>query len=228
MRRINILVEGQTEETFVKRLLAPNFWNHEVFFSPRMPPTSASGVGGGRSFERWLRVASHWLLRDTTAYLTCMFDVYGLPRDFPGLEASTRISNALDRAEFLENQFRDSMKHRVGEDAVRRFIPYLQLHEFEALVFCGLSELEQLEPTWRGRATACAAEVVGFESPEHINNSRQTAPSKRLARHFCGPAYRKTLHGILALDAIGLDVVRHRCHRLNGWLGRIAGLHNLN
>ena len=223
MIRLNILVEGRTEETFVRDVLSPALFSAGIIATPRMPPTSKSGRGGGSSFLPWRRTALHWLLQDQTAYLTTMFDVYGLPSDFPNLQDSKKIGDICQRADFLEISFRDAIS-TDAPNAQRRFVPYLQMHEFEGLLFTDLSEVEALEPDWLGRATKCAAEAAHFATPEHVNDSILTAPSKRLAKHFSIPHYRKPLHGVLAAQAIGLARIRSKCKRFDAWLNHLLEL----
>lgn len=152
-----------------------------------------------------------------------MFDVYGLPPDFPDLGASHGLSDIYKRAQFLEDRFGASLAAQAP-GAGTRFVPYLQMHEFEALVFSDLLELEALEREWSGYARGCMAEVAKFATPEHINDAVATAPSKRLQKHFVCPMYRKALHGVMAIEAMGLARVRSRCVRFNNWLDRLVAL----
>lgn len=223
MIRLNILVEGRTEEAFVRDVLSPALFSAGIISIPRMPPTSKFGRGGGSSFLPWRRTALHWLLQDQTAYLTTMFDVYGLPSDFPLLQDSMKISDIYQRADFLEARFRDTIA-TDAPNAQRRFIPYLQMHEFEGLLFTDLTEVEALEPDWSGRATKCASEAAHFVTPEHVNDSIHTAPSMRLAKHFTLPRYRKPLHGVLAAQAIGVSRIRLQCKRFDTWLSHLIEL----
>lgn len=217
MIRLNILVEGRTEETFVRDVLSPTLFSAGIVVTPRMPPTSKTERGGGSSFLPWRRTALHWLLQDKTAYLTTMFDVYGLPSDFPQLQDSRTINDIYQRAGFLETCFRDAIA-ADAPNAQRRFVPYLQMHEFEGLLFTDLMELESLEPDWSGCAPRCAADAAHFATPEHVNDSVHTSPSKRLAKYFARPQYRKSLHGVLAAQAIGLSRIRAQCKRFDAWL----------
>lgn len=104
----------------------------------------------------------------------------------------------------------------------RRLIPYLQRHEFEALVLAGLSELEKLldaEEDLRGVAEL-RTQLAGA-APEDVNDGRETAPSKRLLRLI--PSYRKTVHGPLVVEATGLAVLRARCPQFDAWVTQLEG-----
>lgn len=62
-----------------------------------------------------------------------------------------------------------------------------------------------------------------FPDSEQINDDPTTAPSKRLATVF-GGTYRKTEHGPLIAEDIGLDVIRRHCPRFNAWVTRLENL----
>ena len=102
-----------------------------------------------------------------------------------------------------------------------RFLPFVMMHEFEALLFsdcgafCRSVDRVELEPQ-------LAKIRAGFASPEQINDSPQTAPSKRIEALM--PRYRKPLDGVNAARAIGLDRMRAECPHFNDWLERLVAL----
>jgi hypothetical protein len=101
-------------------------------------------------------------------------------------------------------------------------VPYIQRHEFEALVLAGLNQLRAiLDPQDFTRLEALRLEVGGA-SPEDVDDGPQTAPSKRLLRHI--PSYQKTVHGPLVVDRVGLAGLRAACPRLDGWIRRLEQL----
>ena len=63
--------------------------------------------------------------------VTTLFDVYGLPSDFPGTTQWTHAADPVPQVAELE----DSLSMAVAQT---NFTPYLQLHEFEALLFSNL------------------------------------------------------------------------------------------
>ena len=104
---------------------------------------------------------------------------------------------------------------------MRRFIPYVQMYEFEALLFSDPTKMAQGMD--RPNLTNSFADIAqGFATPEAINNSPQTAPSKRIERLV--PGYEKPLMGALAAIEIGLVKMREQCHLFNGWLNQIEAL----
>jgi hypothetical protein len=211
VRRLFVVVEGETEELFVKRLLQPHLWTFDVHPEP-------INVAGGRSWGRWNHVLLTLLKSQPgDARFTTLFDLYALPRDFPGLEQAKAERDTSKRAAWLEER----MKLALGNDL--RLIPYLQCHEMEALLYVDLGVLSELldAPDDReglGRLRVATAALA----PEDINDDVRTAPSRRLLAHI--PSYRKTLHGPLVLEAIGLERLAEKCPRFGGWLRRLEAL----
>ena len=165
MVRINFVVEGQTEETFVRDVLVPYFGERGVSCVASCVSTGKKrGIvykGGMTSFEKAEQDIIRWMKQDTNAFCTTMFDLYGLPNNFPGFEKSIEMS-AYDRVVFLEKELADKIKRP-------KFIPYIQLHEFEALLF---SDPEVVGTILRGSDTV-ARKLKNicsqFKTPEEIN-----------------------------------------------------------
>lgn len=216
MIRINVFVEGQTEETFVRDVLAPHYAAQALFMTPILAQTSRGHKGGIVSYGKVHHQISRLCRHDATAYVTTMIDLYGLPKDFPGKgeEDFPRQGTCLEQASFLETRM-------AGSIAEPNFIPNLLVHEYEALLFCQPEKFGE----WIHESTdveALQAVADGFETPEYINDSPQTAPSKRIAA--IEPRYKKTLHGPLIADDIGLDLLREKCRHFNAWLNKIEVL----
>ena len=172
--------------------------------------TGRKGRGGG-TWSSWERDLRTLMGSDGGADVrfTTLFDLYGLPDDFPGVSLRPLTETAEDRALRLEGE----MSSALGD---RRLIPYLQLHEFEAYVFVDLAQLGLLlDPQDRPQVEALKKSVVGL-APEDINEGATTAPSKRLRTHL--PVYEKTVHGPLVTEAIGLARIRAACPRFDRWL----------
>lgn len=218
MNRVLVLVEGQTEEGFVKTLLSPHlnsFWvdlTPKIIYTKRLPDR-ANKKGGVATFgkiEKELRM----LLKDTDARLvTTMIDYYRLPHDFPKPEQSLHPS-CFERVAQLERAFSD----RIGHP---RFLPYLSLHEFEALLFSSPQLIAQQFPN-KDESRHFIAIRQEFASPEEIDEGDETAPSKRILRVY--PAYRKRLHGLLIAQSVGLAGMRQECSHFNEWLTKLESL----
>jgi hypothetical protein len=144
-----------------------------------------------------------------------MVDFFGLPRDFPGREATRGMADPLDRVRALENSFAADI-----EDP--RFIPYIQLHEFEALLFSSPDSFAVRFPERAAPIQELHAIRAAFPSPEHIDDGLETAPSKQILAVF--PDYDKVAVGPVVINHIGLDKVRRECRHFNDWVSRLEEL----
>jgi hypothetical protein len=220
MIRMHVICEGQTEEMFVNELLAPVFLPKGVQLVPALVGKPGH-KGGNFKFERLQADVKNRLLGDRTAYCTTFFDYYGLPQSFPGKQAQAAQADIQDKAYAVQDAMVDELTRLIGQDPMRRFIPFIQMYEFEALLFSDPNAFAN------GIDRAALSRPLGaisaqFESPEHINNSPLTAPSKRIEALMAD--YQKPLMGTLAALEVGLDVMREKCVLFNGWLTRIESL----
>lgn len=126
-----------------------------------------------------------------------------------------------EKAKHIQDAFTQELTNKLGEHAMQRFIPYIQMYEFEALLFSHPQKMAQgME---RHELTDSFANILReFTSPEHINNSPQTAPSKRIENLING--YEKPLLGILAALEIGVATMREHCILFNEWLAKLESL----
>jgi len=220
--RLNIVVEGPTEETFVRDVLAPYWGSKGIFAIARSVETSRKRGrvfrGGVRNYEKMRQDVINWIKQQRDAYCTTMFDLYGLPSNFPGKNSIDPNLHSYERVSYLEDTFAAD----IGSD---RFIPYIQLHEFEALLFAGIDRMKIFYLDDKNRAIErliTAANSIG--SPELINEGNETAPSKRIIKEI--PEYKdnKVLIGPAVVKEIGLPILRERCAHFNEWLIRIENL----
>lgn len=218
MKRLLIYVEGQTEETFVRDVLAPHLWKLEIHPEPTLARTkrTKSGQtfkGGMTSYERAKRDILRLLNDSDAVAVTTMLDYYHLPGDFPG-KASLPAGSCFDRVRRLEESLRRDF-------ADPRFVPFLTLHEFEALLFSDAGQIESAFPDSpiKGRLLA---EGQMFATPEEINEGVATHPAARILKY--APGYRKPLHGPLIAKRIGLAIIRSTCQHFNEWLTNLENL----
>lgn len=212
MSRVLVFVEGQTEETFVRDLLVPYFSRLGIYLTPILAQTSPGHKGGIVSYGKVKHQLTRLCRQDQGAYVTTMMDYYGLPNDFPGLDG--RVADAHEQVMRLELALQQDI------DAPN-FIPNLMLHEFEALLFSAPEKIaEWLDD--QALLAPMAAIRGAFATPEHINNSPQTAPSKRILTLV--PNYKKTVDGPLIAEDIGLDAIRAQCPHFNNWIERLLAL----
>ena len=212
MSRVLVFVEGQTEETFVRDLLVPYFSRLGIYLTPILAQTSPGHKGGIVSYGKVKHQLTRLCRQDQGAYVTTMMDYYGLPNDFPGLDG--HVPDAHEQVMRLEQALQQDI------DAPN-FIPNLMLHEFEALLFSAPEKIaEWLDD--QALLAPMAAIRAAFATPEHINNSPQTAPSKRILTLV--PHYKKTVDGPLIAEDIGLDAIRAQCPHFNNWIERLLAL----
>lgn len=200
--RLNVVVEGQTEQRFIENVLADYLGYRQIVATARAVETSRGYKGGLTSYQKAKNDIQRWLKEDKNSdvYFATMFDLYGLPTDFPGYHEAQRYP-PYKRTEILEQKLSED----IGD---RRFIPYIQLHEFEALIF---SAPEMLTNEYLGYETQIQqlCQIVAAQNPELINDSPITAPSKRIQSVI--PEYRKAVGGINVASAIGVEKMRQRC-----------------
>ena len=102
----------------------------------------------------------------------------------------------------------------------RRFIPYVSMHEFEALLF---SDCQRFAESIKHPDAGSAMQKVldHFGNPEKIDDSPATAPSKRILALV--PTYDKEYMGVRAIREIGLENILSKCQNFACWLSRLEG-----
>ena len=224
MISVVIVGEGQTEETFVRDVLLPVFVPDDILLEARLIPTGPGGRGGALTFPRVLRYLRNTLRQRSDTYVTTLLDLYAVRSDFPGLAESRALADPLQRARLLEERFGHAISAEAGVRP-ERFVPNIQPYEFESLLFSDVEKLTQLETGWETFREVLQAARDSAPSPEHINDGPQTHPSARL--EILHPSFRKTLHGPLAAEHIGLAAIEQACAHFAAWLGRLRALQPL-
>ncbi|MDP2203751.1 MAG: DUF4276 family protein [Methylicorpusculum sp.] len=220
MIRVHVICEGQTEEMFINEVLSDWFNPRGIYLFPSLIGKPGH-KGGNFRYQRLLIDVRNRLLNDNTSYCTTFFDFYGLPTDFPGKQDAIALTNSVDKAECLLNALSEELQTELGSEALSRFIPYVQMYEFEGLLF---SDTQALATGLNKGNLADRFNTIRsqFDTPEDINNSKETAPSKRIVRHF--PEYDKPVHGSLAAMEIGLEIIRNECSMFDAWVKKIEEL----
>ncbi len=230
--RVNFIVEGQTEEIFIRDVLKELLASRCIYVNARRVETSRKKIngtnysngkqlkiyrGGIPKFEKVKRDIDRWLKEDSKAYLTTMFDFYALPRDFPKFEQAMHAKNPFDKVKILEDGFRTEINDP-------HFIPYIQLHEFEGLLFSNVEIIDEiLKPYHQGSQLNSLKEIrKEFNTPEEINDGVETAPSKRLINLY--KSYDKAVYGSRIAKRIGIDDMRCECKHFNEWLVNLISL----
>ena len=206
MIRLAISVEGETEEDFVKMILAPHLRGKGVEPIPILP----HGRGGNIRVDRIASAMAELIW--SFNYVTSLVDFYGFKdkdNDAP-CQLERRINNAVGQ------------RIQSSWDETRVFA-YVQLYEFEALLFSDVHSFSVVFDDLPDDVLAQLREVGRqFSSPEDINDSNTTAPSKRINQLV--PGYDKRRDGPDLAAEIGLSVIRSKCNRFNRWLTRMESL----
>lgn len=223
--RLLVHVEGQTEETFVNTVLAPHLLEAgylRVSATLIGSPRSRARRGGTKPWQSVMDGILGHLKRDPDLILTTMVDYYGMPASgdaqWPGrAEANDKPFAA--KADTVQQAIARDVGERMGGNFdPDRFIAYVSMHEFEALLF---SDCEAFAQSMGAPAAAAALQAVVDSSvdPEQIDDSPESAPSKRILRLV--PRYHKVAMGSAAIQRIGLDAIRSRCRNFDKWLARL-------
>jgi len=219
--KLHLIVEGQTEFAFARDTLKPHLAHYCVSVDPFILPTNRKlgAVGGGLSWDRFRFNVSRLLQHYSAGSdrFSTMIDWYKLDPQFPGFGESRKLAKAVDRA----NAVASAVQAHFDSP---RFHAFFSMHEFEAFLYC---DLTQIQSRINGSEKAIARlleEVAGFSCPEDIDDGETTAPSKRLINHL--PRYEnlKVRVGAPAAGAIGLNVLREKCPHFGQWLTRLESL----
>lgn len=222
MIEVIVVCEGRTEEAFLNEILYRPLLDRSVIVKPRLIATSSGHAGGALTRQRVVRSLRSLLRSRKDTYVTTLFDLYGLPPDFPGRAESASRRDPLDRAAATEAEF-----HRVVVQAAEcradRFFPHIQPHEFEALLFSDTAKITETEGMWSRHSEKMQQARHDAQSPEHIDDSPATHPSARL-QDLSRPSYNKVVHGVAIARRIGLERIREECRHFNEWLTRLETL----
>lgn len=224
MKRLHITAEGQTEESFVNKTLKQHLAQFGVYADVRCVLTGKKKAktfrGGMTTYEKAKKDISRWLREETgntDVAFTTMFDFYALPDDFPGHQDALLLQDPYEKVAKIEEAI-------AADIADPRFIPYIQLHEFETLLFVepekfGIEYIDETKKIARLRAIANE-----FDNPELINQGPETAPSKRIIKVFADYENNKPAIGSMVAHEIGVDALRGACRHFNEWLTKLERL----
>lgn len=215
MKRIIVIGEGQTEQSFCNDVLQPHFNKRSIYIQN---PVIKKKNGGIVNWEALKHQIELHLLQDPTAFVTTLIDYYGIyeHHNYPGWKDAQKLPDKNKRMEMLES----AMLNDIQPALQGRFIPYVQLHEFEGLLF---SDLEVFDRNFEKNEFAdydyLEQTVRTNPNPEMINDNNETAPSKRLSRSIRG--YDKVIYGSLLAQEIGISKMRSKCPRFNAWITKL-------
>ena len=222
---LTILCEGPTEDNFATKVLKPFFCTHNIYVKTVILTTSRKkgATGGMISHQQVLNDLSRIFAsirpnNSETNIVTSMFDFYALPNDFAGYTKAMRQNDTRAKVDMLEQ----ALGAEIGR---RNFVPYIQLHEFEALLFSDIMALQIDYPNALNNIEKLKAQTDLIGDPELINHTPETAPSKRIINSL-SPKYRynKVRSGVSITTSITLPVIRKKCIHFNNWINQIIHL----
>lgn len=225
MARLYLFAEGQTEQTFANNVLKLHLAQHGVFMQNSMLIAHARDRGrvhrgGGRRYLPMKNDILRKLAQEkgSDVFFTTMIDLYAIHTQFPGLDEAEKLRHLpYKRVELLEQRFAQD----IGDP---RFIPYIQLHEYEAYLFADPTCFGYFYDHHADEIAALQAIADSTDTPELINDGQHSAPSKRIIAHL--PDYKgaKPIVGSQVAELISLAVIRSKCPHFSAWLSRLEQL----
>jgi len=188
-------------------------------------PVGKPGHKGGNVYAAVKRDVITFLKQRPDTFVTSFFDFYGMKSDWPGRE-SANAANHSNKPATVEIAVMEDIAAEFGDGfEEERLIPYVQMHEFESLLF---SYPLALSKALGNKDAENDFQDIrdGFDTPEHINDSPDTAPSKRISRVFASyrRKYRKPLHGSIAAKTITIETMREECSHFRKWVDSLVEL----
>ena len=213
MKRLVIIVEGETEESFVNNILRPFFCSKGLYNTIQCFNTKHSHVGVSK--YSYIKKDILNTIYEKDVVVSMMIDFYRLLSDFPGFNDLKATQTHQEQANLLEARIKKDLENSQKQ-LFENFIPYIQLHEFETLVFTSINGIDSLfersEMDYKGLMNV----IQQYPNPEDINNHPDTAPSVRLKKLI--PGYNKVLHGIDIINTVGMNELLEKCPRLKVWV----------
>ncbi len=225
MPRLYLFAEGTTELTFADTVLKPHLANFGVYLHPPVLIAHAKRKGrvhrgGGRKYIPMKTDILRFLAQEKAGdvFFTTMIDLYAIHAEFPGLAEAEKLRHIpYRRVESLERAFSND----IGD---QRFIPYIQLHEYEAYLFSDPTCFRHFYQGHKRQIAELKAIADGHDTPELIDDGPNTAPSKRICRELPDYEGAKAAIGPQVAERIGLDVIRGKCRHFDAWVSRLEKL----
>lgn len=210
MKYLIIICEGPTEIEFCKKVLYPHLFLKGITLQPVLPKKSGGGIVGWDAFKT--QIKTHL---SVSCSVSTFIDFYGLKSSFPNYKKALGLPSHKAAVELIEKGMADEVYDF-------HFIPYIQLHEFEGLLF---SDIAPFRNSFSAKECNLAQLLLIMEAnpnPELINNGKYTAPSKRLLE--CIPVYNKVIHGSEIAVNLGLESIMLKCPRFRRWIETLESI----
>ena len=208
MKVIIIICEGETEVEFCKLL--------NTYLGYNEYRIEARNLGGNCNWERVKSLVKKSLKSNQSAFVTTMIDYYGRKENtFPKQTEANVINNIRQKVDFCEQAMKDAIDSSLRD----RFIPYLQLHEFEAMLFNNYEVFDSNFVDDECKKNEIQKILQQFPDPEMINDSPLTSPSHRLEKIISG--YDKIVYGNLLVESIELYNICEKNLHFKEWIDKI-------
>ena len=225
MPRLYLFAEGLTEVTFADTVLKPHLASRGVYLHAPVLIAHAKKNrkvhrGGGRKYVPMRNDIRRFLAQERGAdvFFTTMIDLYGIHAELPGLAEADKLRHLPERrVEALEQAFAED----IGDN---RFVPYIQLHEFEAYLFSDPAAFEYFYDHHQKQIAALRAIADAHATPELIDDGQHSSPSKRIIAEFPDYEDAKSAVGPQVAQLIGLEVIRGKCPHFAAWLLQLENL----
>jgi len=226
--RICVFVEGPSERQFLDAIVKPYLYSKNPNVSS-LWAVDIKGVGKyeAHKYTKLSRIIRTQICSDNTAIYTTLFDYYAFPKDsIPNFEFK-KYSNPYKMVEKREAAFKEAI---LAEDKLASFSgkvefhPFLMLHEYETFMYCDLEQLIHLRGSSDSVIKKLKNDVADFDNVELINESAQTAPSKRIAGVIPSYNYQKTTNSLNVMNAIGIDEMLKQCLHFRKWIEWMCSL----
>ena len=215
---VMIITEGKTERDFVTKVLAPEVASRGIYLHPAVLKKRGQN-GGDVRFDRVKNDIGLFLKQRKSTYVSMLIDFYGIGSWIDLDKARNQPTTALKAELFNNITYNGIIEAYSDHRAAERFIPYVSMHEFEALLF---SNAEVLAKKLGVNISAINSILDTYDSPEDINNSQVTAPSKRLKN--LSSSFNKVSTGIDIAKTIGIGEMRDNCPLFNAWVTKLESL----
>lgn len=223
MKKVFVIVEGETEERFLRQVLYSHFILMGIHIEAQLWITNKKlGTGGGGDsfdlIENHINRIKSRYKNDESIFISTMIDLYRFPKQGNTIYDNSveKLVNGREKVLLLERKLFERISHR-------NFIPYVQLHEYETLLLAQPDSFAYFYTDKNNEIANLTNETSGLD-PEDINETTENAPSKRIIRHLPGYAKQKTTAGVLVAEKIGLPYLRERCPHFNEWITKLEGI----
>lgn len=214
-----VIAEGYTEKRFMDEILSPYMAGKNIFM--QTPLVGKPGKKGGDvRFSRVARDIEMHLKQRKNTFVSTFVDYYGIKKDWPGLDDARKCNSPKAIADAMNLATRKKVVSAFADQgADDRFIPFIAVHEFEALLF---SDSEILASQLNVDISMIEKILNDCGEPERINNSPDSTPSRRLKRLYA--PYKKKTTGITIANLIGIEKIRRNCPLFDEWLSALEKL----